>query len=109
MFYFETKPRQANPTVYPSNSTPPYPTSPPPKKKKTIHNIISFADRKLVQMHRLTNALDLVVLRKRFPSWPTRANIINRMARPARTPILKYPLLLGLRLLYLYLPRFVNQ
>ena len=38
-------------------------------------------------MHRLTNALDLVVLRKRFPSWPTRATIINRMARLARTPI----------------------
>ena len=57
MFYFETKPRQPNPTVYPSNSTPPYPTSPPPN----IHNIISFADRKLGQMHRLTNALDLAV------------------------------------------------
>ena len=38
-------------------------------------------------MHRLTNALDLVVLRKRFPSWPTRTIIINRMARLARTPI----------------------
>ena len=40
----------------------------------------------LGQMHRLTNALNLVVLRKRFPSWPTRT-IINRMARLARTPI----------------------
>ena len=58
MFYFETKPRQPNPTVYPSNFTPPFP---PPKKKKKIHNIISFADRKLGQMHRLTNALDLAV------------------------------------------------
>ena len=82
MLYVETKPRQPNPTVYPSNSTPPYP---PPKKN--IHNIISFIDRKLGQMHRLTNALDLVVLRKRFPSWPTRTIIINRMARLARTPI----------------------
>ena len=105
MFYFETKPRQPNPTIYPSISTPPHL---PPPPQKNIHNIISFADRKLGQMHRLINALDLVVLRKRFPSWPTRTIIINRMARLART-LLKYPLLLGLRLLYLYLPRFVNQ
>ena len=69
-----------------TRQTPPHLTpSPPPKKKKNIHNIISFADRKLDQMHGLTNALDLVVLRKRFPSWPTR--IINRMARLARTAI----------------------
>ena len=40
-------------------------------------------------LYRLTNALDLVVglLRKRFPSWPTRTIIINRIARLARTPI----------------------
>ena len=69
--------------------TPPYTRQTPPHltppKKKYIHNIISFADRKLGQMHRLTKALNLVVLRKRFPSWPTRT-IINRMARLARTP-----------------------
>ena len=38
-------------------------------------------------MPRLTNALNFVVLRKRFPSWPTSTIIINRMARLARTPI----------------------
>ena len=80
MFYFETKPRQPNPTNL-------HPTPPPPPPQKKIHNIILFADRKLRQMHRLTNALDLVVLRKRFPSWPTRTIIINRMARLVRTPI----------------------
>ena len=40
-----------------TRQTPPHLTPsflPPPKKKKNIHNIISFADRKLGQMHRLT-------------------------------------------------------
>ena len=54
IFHFETKPKQPNPTVYPSNST-------PPKKKKNIYSIISSADRKSGQMRRPTNALDLVV------------------------------------------------
>ena len=58
--YFETKPRQAYPTVYKpvKNSTPPHP---PPQKNKYIRSIISFADRKSGQMRRPTNAFDLVV------------------------------------------------
>ena len=87
--------------------TPPHLTS-PLKKKKKIHNIISFADGKLGQMHRLTNALNLVVLRKRFPSWPTRT-IINHMARLARTPI-EISFVVGITVAVLmYFPRFVNQ
>ena len=51
----------------------------------------------------------LLLVRKGFPPWPTRTKYYtNHMARLARTPI-NYPLLLGLRLLYLCLPRFVNQ
>ena len=89
-----------------TRQTPPHLT--PPPTKKSIHNIISFADRKLGQMHRLTNALDLVVLRKRFPSWPTRT-IINRMARLARTPI-EISFVVGITVAVLmYFPRFVNQ
>ena len=89
-----------------TRQTPPHLT--PPPKKKNINNIISFADRKLGQMHRLTNALNLVVLRKRFPSLPTRT-IINRMARLARTPI-EISLVVGITVAVLmYFPRFVNQ
>ena len=89
-----------------TRQTPPHLT--PPPQKKNIRNIISFADRKLGQMHRLTNALNLVVLRKRFPSWPTRT-IINSMARLARTPI-EISFVVGITVAVLmYFPRFVNQ
>ena len=87
-----------------TRQTPPHLTPPP----QNIHNIISFADRKLGQMHRLTNALNLVVLRKRFPSWLT-GTIINRMARLARTPI-EISFVVGITVAVLmYFPRFVNQ
>ena len=80
IFYFETKPRQLYPTVYPSNSTLPkkqkqkqkQQTKTTPNKtnkkqnknknrktKQNQNSIISFADRKSGQMRR--PKLDLVV------------------------------------------------
>ena len=73
IFYFETKPRQPNPTVYPSNSTPP----PPQKKKKNKSTVLfhSSTESQVKCVGQPMLWILLLVLRKGFPPWPTRTII----------------------------------